>query len=634
MKRKPTFSQRLKYAFDNTLASGSSAIIAWLAIISAILVIVFGVIYVVTGLNMPDAEGMGFFEALWQALMRSVDPGTVAGDEGWGFRLVGLLITISGIFILSTLIGILTTGLESKLEDLRKGRSLVLESDHSLIMGWSDKIFYIIEQLIIANENKKKARIVILAPRDKAAMEDEIKARIPDTKTTRIICRTGSPLILDDIEIVNPDDARSIIILSPENENPDIYTIKSVLALTNNPDRKPEPYHIVAELDDNENMEAARLVGQGEVCYVRSSDLLAKIAAQTCRQSGLSMIYADLLDYSGDEIYLHPEPELVGKTYKDVIFSYDTSSVIGIKRAKDGQILINPPMDTLFDEGDEVIAISEDDDTIKLSGKTQFTINQDVIDVKKTKSTAAPENNVILGWNDKGERIIKELEKYVAPGSKLMIIAEGKDISDNLLKLQESLKKQQIEFISDDFTKRSVLNKLDFSNSQNVIILSYKGLPAQEADAKTLITLLHLRSIAEQYNTSFNIVSEMNDIKNRKLAEVAKADDFIIGDNLISLILAQLSECKDLENVFDCLFNAEGSEIYLNPASDYIKTGIEIDYYTVLEAAAQKGETAIGYRLMDKARDPKANYGVCLNPKKTDRFSLGKDDKIVVIAEN
>ena len=87
MKQQPTLLQKIQYRFDNTLSSGSSAIIAWLAIISTILVIVFGAIYVITGLSMPDSEGMGFFEAAWQALMRSVDPGTIAGDEGWSFRL-------------------------------------------------------------------------------------------------------------------------------------------------------------------------------------------------------------------------------------------------------------------------------------------------------------------------------------------------------------------------------------------------------------------------------------------------------------------------------------------------------------------------------------------------------------------
>ena len=633
MKKKYTLRQRLQYAFDNTLLSGSSAIIAWLALISAILVIVFGIVYTVTGLRMPETESMGFFEAAWQALMRSVDPGTVAGDEGWGFRLVGLLITIGGIFILSTLIGVLTTGLEEKLDQLRKGRSLVLESGHTLILGWSDKIFQIVSQLIIANKSQPNSRIVILARRDKIVMEDELRDKIQDFQTTKVICRNGNPLNLDDIAIVNPDDAKSIIILSPDNDDPDTYVIKSVLALANNPKRKSGPYHIVAEIDDDDNMEAARLVGKDEATYVRTSSMLARIAAQTCRQSGLSIVYAELLDYSGDEIYFKQEPTLVGKTYKEIIFSYETSSLIGIVKAETNQTLVNPPMDTPFEANDYIIAIARDDSTIHLSVPDEFDIrSREMVPPEPSKDT--PEKNVIMDWNAKGSKIIRELDKYVEPGSAITVIAERADLGPKLKALENDISNQQISFVNDTPTRRSVLNQIDFEGNQNVVILCQQNIPADEADAKTLISLLHLRELSSKYNTSFNIVSEMADNKNRQLAVVADADDFIIGDNLISLLLTQLSESEMLKGVFDCLFNAQGAEIYLNHAGEYIEAGVDINFYTLLEAASQRGETAIGYRLVSQSKDPKKNYGVRINPVKTDRFSLDEQDMVIVVANN
>lgn len=633
MKKKYTLRQRLQYAFDNTLLSGSSAIIAWLALISAILVIVFGIVYTVTGLRMPETESMGFFEAAWQALMRSVDPGTVAGDEGWGFRLVGLLITIGGIFILSTLIGVLTTGLEEKLDQLRKGRSLVLESGHTLILGWSDKIFQIVSQLIIANKSQPNSRIVILARRDKIVMEDELRDKIQDFQTTKVICRNGNPLNLDDIAIVNPDDAKSIIILSPDKDDPDTYVIKSVLALTNNPKRKSGPYHIVAEIDDDDNMEAARLVGKGEATYVRTSSMLARIAAQTCRQSGLSIVYAELLDYSGDEIYFKQEPSLAGKTYKELIFSYETSSLIGIVKAETDQTLVNPPMDTPFETNDYIIAIARDDSTIHLSVPDEFDIrSREMVPPEPSKDT--PEKNVIMDWNAKGIKIIRELDKYVEPGSTITVIAESTILGPKLKALENELNNQMISFVNDTPTRRSVLNQIDFEGNQNVVILCQQNIPADEADAKTLISLLHLRELSSKYNTSFNIVSEMADNKNRQLAVVADADDFIIGDNLISLLLTQLSESEMLKGVFDCLFNAQGAEIYLNHAGEYIEAGVDINFYTLLEAASQRGETAIGYRLVSQSKDPKKNYGVRINPVKTDRFSLDEQDMVIVVANN
>ena len=44
----------------------------------------------------------------------------------------------------------------------------------------------------------------------------------------------------------------------------------------------------------------------------------------------------------------------------------------------------------------------------------------------------------------------------------------------------------------------------------------------------------------------------MRDINNRSLAEVTQADDFIVSDKLVSLMLAQVSENKKLmDDIFD-----------------------------------------------------------------------------------
>ena len=63
----------------------------------------------------------------------------------------------------------------------------------------------------------------------------------------------SSPLDPTDLEIVNPHGARAIIILPPESGDRDTYVIKSMLALTNNPERKAEPYHIIATIHEPEN---------------------------------------------------------------------------------------------------------------------------------------------------------------------------------------------------------------------------------------------------------------------------------------------------------------------------------------------------------------------------------------------
>ena len=190
-------------------------------------------------------------DLLWNSLMRTLDPGTMGGDTGpFGFLLGMLAVTLGGIFIISALIGIINTGLEGKLAELRKGRSRVIETGHTVILGWSQQIFTIVSELVAANANQARSSIVILADHDKVEMEDEIRDRLPQTGRTTVVCRSGNPIDIDDLEIARLETSRAIIILSPETDDPDADVIKTMLAITNNPRRRPEPYHIVAELRD------------------------------------------------------------------------------------------------------------------------------------------------------------------------------------------------------------------------------------------------------------------------------------------------------------------------------------------------------------------------------------------------
>ncbi|HBF89392.1 MAG TPA: potassium transporter TrkA [Bacteroidales bacterium] len=632
MNKKYSFSEKFRYFFENTLSAGTSALIGWLAVLSFGVVLITGAIVALTGISPEGSEPLNFVEGAWQSLMRTMDAGTIGGDSGWSFRLIMFVVTIGGIFIFSALIGILTSGLEQKMEQLRKGRSKVLETNHTLILGWSSKIFPIISELIIANSNQKKPRIVIMADKDKVEMEDEIGSKNFDLQHTKIICRTGSPLDLNDLKVVNPNGAKSIIILSPEEHNADTFVIKSVLALTNNPERRSLPYHIVAEIENLANMEAATLVGGNEAVYIHSSDLIARVTAQTCRQSGLSIVYTELLDFGGDEIYFKNEKSLAGQSFKNAIFAYNSSSIIGLMN-ETGNVTLNPAMDTVLTANDQIIAIAEDDDKIKLSGLSNFNIKNELIS-SLTKKSEAIEKTLILGWNEKGPAIIQELENYVAVGSEILIMAENKEIADEIIELRKTIKKQTIQFKLGNTTDRKTLNEINISTYNYIIILCYPEMDIQEADAKTLIALLHIRNICDLTGTNPSIVSEMLDIKNRELAEVTKADDFIISDKLTSLMISQLSENKNLKKVFEYLFSAEGSEIYLKPVSNYVKSGEKTNFYTILESASIKNEVAFGYKIESKSDDASAQYGVVVNPDKLKEIVFSPEDKIIVLAED
>ncbi len=282
----PGLRERLSYRFDRFMERGTVALILGLGIVSVVLIVAIVIVLVI----LRGDEGIPIPQLLWMSMMRTLDPGTMGGDEGSPqFRFGMLAVTLTGIFIISTLIGILSNGIGDKLAELRKGRSRVLERDHVLILGWSQQVFPVIAELIEAGVSRRRTTIVVLADRDRVEMEDAIRERVPIPRRVRIVCRSGRPTSLADLRIGNPDEARAIVILQSDGDDPDVNVLKSILALTGRADRRPEPYRIVAEVKDQASAGIAKLIAGAEVHLLLADELVSRIVAQTCRQTGLSV---------------------------------------------------------------------------------------------------------------------------------------------------------------------------------------------------------------------------------------------------------------------------------------------------------------------------------------------------------
>src|SRR5688572_26093688 len=128
---KISWQQRLRYQFHNSFAKGPIALIGWLALASGGMILLASLIVKMSGALPEETEDLSVGKIAWMALMRTLDAGTMGGDQGDTFFLIMMLaITLGGIFVVSTLIGVLTSGIEGQLDELRKGRSLVCEDEH------------------------------------------------------------------------------------------------------------------------------------------------------------------------------------------------------------------------------------------------------------------------------------------------------------------------------------------------------------------------------------------------------------------------------------------------------------------------------------------------------------------------
>ena len=624
-------SARLRYWFDNSMSRGTSALVAWLALVTLGLILVFTLVTLLTGWA-PDAEDgskPGFSRQMFNSLMHALDPGTVAGDAGsWRFLVTMLLLTLGGLFIVSALIGVIATGIDAKLMDLRRGRSVVIESGHTVVLGWSDAVFAIVRELSIANESRRKPVIVILSERDKVEMEDEIREKIPDLRGTRVICRTGSPIDIGDLALSSHARARSVIVLSPEGDEPDSEVIKSLLALTHDLyDDEPTP-RVVAEIQDPQNLEAARMVGRARTVLVDKRETIARLIVQTARQSGAAAVYTELFDFDGDEVYFHDDASLATATFAEARHVYESATVIGLADS-DGSVTLNPQADTPIG-GLALVVIAEDDSALRNPVRSAAVIDLSAISDDEPIPQAAS-RSLVIGWNERAASVVRELDAYAEPGSQVLILTEfGNPELPPLVNLTATVGYGKT-------AERSTLERWSIGDLDQIIVLCYSDqLPAQRADARTLVTLLHLREIIGERDAGDRpaIVSEMLDDRNRALAQVTHVDDVIVSDEILSLMLSQLSEDARLEHVFGDLLDADGSEIYLRPVSQYVNVGRDVNFATIVESASRRGETAIGYRVAALAGDPTRAYGVHVNPRKSRSFVTDVADRVIVLAED
>jgi len=617
--RPVTVRDKLRYKTDEVLSRGTLGIILWLAALTLMVVVVAAVVLALLDLRFNDGTDEGFFEAAWQSLLRVIDPGTMGGDTGWS-RVIALLVTVAGIFLASALIGIIATGLDKKIEELQKGRSFVVERGQTAILGWSPRIFTVISEITVANENHPGLAIVVLADREKTDMEDEIRTRVPDLRRSKLVVRSGDPSTPSDLGIVNIDEARSVVVLG--DDDGDAEVVKTVLALAARGTAIGRA-NVVAEVSDPRTARAIEASFGDRVLTVQSTEVVARVTAQSCRQAGLSVVVQELLDFDGDEIYFDDASALVGHTFGEALNAYETSTIIG-RRAADGAITVCPPMNTVFGAGDQVIAVSEDDDTIVFGA---FRTVEPVVHSDAGHVVIDDEHILIVGWNGLGEKILQELDQFVAPGSKADILTDAALVRPREREIAGLTNIEVTVTASED--EADVLPRLAATvRYSSVIILSYKqGLSPSDADARSLLAMLLIqRGLADAGDDREpRVIVELLDAKAAELAAVTGADDFVVSDALASLMMSQLSEHPDLAEVYRQIYTAEGSALHMETADTFVGQG-ELTFGQVVATTAVHGRLAIGWR---RVVDGEAE--VVVNPDKSRTVTFGPEDHIVVI---
>jgi hypothetical protein len=227
-----------------------------------------------------------------------------------------------------------------------------------------------------------------------------------------------------------------------------------------------------------------------------------------------------------------------------------------------------------------------------------------------------PTRTLVLGENAQLAVIAQELERRAPPGSELLVASP----SDGAIagELARQLDRQSVRHQRVNPTSRRELESLDPASFDRVVILTNDDLEPEEADARTLTTLLHVRDLEQRSDRDVTVVSEMQVPHNKALAEASTDYDFIVSTQLISLYISQVAMTPALATVFRDLLTGSRSVIVMAPASRYVEVGVPVNFYSVTESARRKGQVALGYRTHGERR-----ARVVLNPDKSAVVELG-----------
>ncbi len=675
-----TFKNKMSYYFDNLMTKGVFAEILVLLAVTVVVILVFGVGIALFTRN----NGAGFY--IWQSFLHAIDSGTIAGDEGSiPYMLSMLAVTLFGLLFTGTLIGILNNGIQEKVEELAKGKSIVLVKGHTVVLGFNDTTISILGELVKANENQKgRVPVVIMDEENVVDMDDRVSSVLPGRAHTNMLFRSGCVYNISDLEICALDTCRSIII----NTASDFDTVKAILACKkildeNDPDEK---VYISAVIYNSLNEAEARMAGGNRVRLLIYPAIMAKIIAGSARQKGLSSVYAELFSYDRDEIYCEaiaagngvddstPLRNLNNHVRNAVViggipkekdnaaapyygaYQYGVSEPLHVfsfssyldymdtKRAGDGEILT--PC-SRFGEIGRFFIIEADDNELTLLDPQEVKKDFDE-SLFRTAPYIRSESStlLILGRSPFLNMILSELDGYYSENNKnaTVIIADDEPIDPRAIRDPDG---NQFSHITVDLRTEPidvydyhVLCSLITEDVTSVLLLTENKEDRDREDEGVLLQLIYLREIRKDPRRNFNITCEMNLDKNRKLAEVTGDNDYIVGTSITALLITQISQNKESYEMFREILSNDGSEIYLKKAMEFLNIGsdaIETDFYTLNEACVRKNEILLGLRTPSEDGEEGGLDEIDINPPRWKDgqpvlFRITKDTELVTLS--
>ena len=641
---RPTTREYAKYYFDELMGKGLVGLLLFVFVGTALILLVitpllWGLTKLVTGEGTPG-ELPGLY---WQQFVTVFKLGK--GEGAWTEQFAALLLALLAILFSGAIFGAVVKELSGRTMKYRDQGGRIVAQGHTVILGWSDLGHRLLTELAAANENQRNAVVAILTAGGKVRTEEEIAHDA--VGDTRVIVRPGKLNKSSSFDLVRLSDASKVVVVG--NWGTPTYdedVITTLLALARYREAHPEfSGTVVACLVDSRDTVPAQVAAKYATTILDVRRVLSRIMLQMCLQPGLYHVYSDLLDFDGDELYFTPVGPLAGSTFGEALTAFPTSAPIGLRSTSGVQL--HPGFETVLAAGDDLVVITADDDTAVVGPPATITETALVtapttaVTPGEVPATAGmldrPTRWLFIGWSETLPDLLSELDAYChAPATVEVLVAES-DRARAELVTQSDTTHVALTFRTwpREYDTLLMLGQLDVASHDFIIIFNQsQNGAAASGDASTLLILLHLRQLLGPADNTGQpvVITELLDESYRKIADSADARDMVVSSEMVAMMLAQLTETPDLLPIFEDLWDAEGSEVYLKPADRYVTAGTAVTFATVVAAARSRGEIAIGYRLAGQQEDRASRYGVHLNPRKDEVVTLTTADRVIVVS--
>jgi len=681
-----TWIDLIDYRLDYFFSTNEWAKVILLFGLSYVLV-VFGAGLLVIG-DSDDYDTIS--EAAWTSWTYVVDPGAQADAPSELIpRAVSLFVTLGGLLVFALLIGIVGESIGEKIEDLKTGKSRVFESDHTLMLNWNDKSIAVIQQIALANESEGGRVMVVLSQLEKEEMEERLESAINakenplDLMGTEVVFRQGNPILENDLKKVSANTARAVIALTPpdfDSDEADANMLRQVLALKalDEDFGSDGERHVVVELQDVDNKELIKMVAPDFAEIIVNHDMIGRLMLQCARTPELAYVLDSMMGFEGSEFYFDTWPELYGKTFKEITVRFDEAIPVGF-RSEDGDVRVNPVDDDVYLEGEEILVLAEDDDSYEPNDGTYPLTAGDCIGNEEEcpiyyDADRPPEKILFCGWRRDMSDLISQLDEFVPAGSELWLLNKipanmrEERLLDGGNKAKLKLKNLIMKNVVGDHIIRRDLKRIWDTNAQgeytgekvtldqfdSILILSdetamksgEKG--STSSDSRSLCAVLIIQDMMEKMyqlkKRKFASspepikppcvpVSEILDTRTKSLLNVANCKGYVLSNQIVSSVMAQVAEEKDINVVLSELFSSDGSETYIRPVEKFVDLDEEdtLSFWDVALKARQYREVVVGYKPADLDYDD-AEELIINPPNKSVPRRWKEGDKIVVFS--